>query len=64
LRAQIVRFLWKISAQHISTQLSKKVFAFTAIAGDIESIGNHVVWIAELAMQKAGEKSSYRKRQK
>jgi phosphate:Na+ symporter len=54
LRAQIVKFLWRISAQHLSTQLSKKVFAFTAIAGDIESIGNHVVWIAELAMQKAG----------
>ena len=52
LRAQIVKYLWKISAQHLSTQLSKKVFAFTAIAGDIESIGNHVVWIAELAKQK------------
>ncbi|HBI48129.1 MAG TPA: hypothetical protein DDX93_05370 [Smithella sp.] len=53
LRAQIVRFLWKISAQNKSTQLSKKIFAYTAIAGDIESIGNHVVWIAELAVQKA-----------
>ena len=53
LRAQIVRFLWKISAHNISAHLSKKVFAFTAIAGDIESIGNHVVWIAELATQKA-----------
>jgi phosphate:Na+ symporter len=59
LRAQIVKFLWKISAQHLSTQLSKKVFAFTAIAGDIESIGNHVVWIAELAMQKAGKKVKF-----
>jgi phosphate:Na+ symporter len=59
LRAQIVKFLWRISAQHTSTQLSKKVFAFTAIAGDIESIGNHIVWIAELAMQKAGGKVKF-----
>jgi len=59
LRAQIVKYLWKISAQHLSTQLSKKVFAFTAIAGDIESIGNHVVWIAELATQKAGKKVKF-----
>ena len=59
LRAQIVKFLWKISAQHLSTQLSKKVFAFTAIAGDIESIGNHVMWIAELAAQKAEGKVKF-----
>jgi phosphate:Na+ symporter len=59
LRAQIVRFLWKISAHNISAQLSKKVFAFTAIAGDIESIGNHVVWIAELAAQKAEGKIKF-----
>jgi phosphate:Na+ symporter len=59
LRAQIVKFLWRISAQHLSTQLSKKVFAFTAIAGDIESIGNHVMWIAELAAQKAAGKVKF-----
>ena len=59
LRAQIVRFLWKISAHNISAQLSKKVFAFTAIAGDIESIGNHVVWIAESAAQKAEGKIKF-----
>ena len=59
LRSQIVRFLWKISAQHLSTQLSEKVFSFTAIAGDIESIGNHVVWIAELATQKAVKKVKF-----
>jgi phosphate:Na+ symporter len=59
LRAQIVRFLWKISAHNISAHLSKKVFAFTAIAGDIESIGNHVVWIAELATQKAAGKIKF-----
>ena len=59
LRIQIVKFLWKISAQNTSAQLSKKIFAFTAIAGDIESIGNHVVWIAELASQKAEGKIKF-----
>jgi len=59
LRLQIVRFLWKISAQNKSTQLSKKIFAFTAIAGDIESMGNHVVWIAELAERKAEGKIKF-----
>lgn len=59
LRAQIVRFLRKISTQNKSTQLSKKIFAFTAAAGDIESMGNHIVWIAELAVQKAARKIKF-----
>lgn len=59
LRSQIVRFLWKISARHTSTELSKKIFAFTAIAGDIESIGNHAVLITELATQKAEGKVKF-----
>lgn len=59
LRAQIVRFLWKISAQNTSTQFSKRIFTYTAIAGDIESIGNHVVWIADLASQKAEGKIKF-----
>ncbi len=59
LRAQIIRFLWKISARDTSAQISKKVFSFTAIAGDIESIGNHVVWIAELASQKTERKIKF-----
>jgi len=65
LRAQIVKFLWRISAQHLSTHFRKRFFAFTAIAGDIESIGNHVVWITELSTQKRRQESQvYRKRQK
>jgi phosphate:Na+ symporter len=56
LRTQIVKFLWKISAGQLSVRLSKKLFAYTAIADDIESIGNHVILIADLAVQKANKK--------
>ena len=59
IRAQVVKFLLKISAQHLSEELSKKLFAFTAIAADIESIGNHVVLISELAAEKATKKIEY-----
>jgi phosphate:Na+ symporter len=55
LRAQIVKFLWKISARQLSAKLSKKLFAYTAIADDIESIGNHAILITELAFQKANK---------
>jgi len=37
----------------------EKGFCLTAIAGDIESIGNHVVWITELSTQKAGKKVKF-----
>ena len=59
LRRQITKFLWKISAQHLSTRLSKKLFSFTAITADIESIGNHVVAITELATQKEDKKIKF-----
>ena len=52
LRAQIVKYLLKVSAQQLSAELSKKVFAFTAMAGDIESIGNHIVNMNDLTAQK------------
>lgn len=56
LRRQITEFLWKISAQHLSNRLSQKLFSFTAITADIESIGRHLVAITELAAQKDGKK--------
>ena len=59
LRRQITKFLWKISAQHLSNRLSKKLFSFTAITADIESIGNHVVAITELAAQKEDKKIKF-----
>jgi phosphate:Na+ symporter len=59
LRRQIIKFLWKISAQHLSARLSKKLFCFTAITADIESIGNHVIAITELATQKEDKKIKF-----
>jgi len=56
LRRQIVRFLWKISGRRLSTQLSRRVFAYTAMAGDIKSIGNHIQSISVLVMQQAAGK--------
>lgn len=53
LRAQIVRFLWKVSGQDLSRDLSRRVFAYTAMAGDIRSIGNHIRSISALAIEQA-----------
>ncbi len=59
LRAQIVRFLWQISARHLSVKLSQKLFAYTAITDDIESIGNHVILITDLVLQKSAKKIKF-----
>ncbi len=53
LREQIVRFLWKVSGRPLSAELSRKVFAYTAMAGDIKSIGNHIQSISTLTAQQA-----------
>jgi phosphate:Na+ symporter len=53
LRAQIVKFLWKVSDHPLSEELSQCVFACTAMTGDIKSIGNHIQSISALTMQKA-----------
>ncbi len=59
LRTQIIKFLWQISAQRLSAKLSQKLFTYTAIANDIESIGNHIVWITDLIIQKAAKKIKF-----
>ncbi len=59
LRSQIVKFLWKVSAQHLSAYFSKKIFAYTAMANDIESIGRHVASISDLSVQKAHKKIKF-----
>ncbi|PKN71543.1 MAG: hypothetical protein CVU54_00540 [Deltaproteobacteria bacterium HGW-Deltaproteobacteria-12] len=59
LRAQIVKFLWRISASQLSIKLSEKLFAYTAIVDDIESIGNHITLITDLVLQKAMKKIKF-----
>jgi phosphate:Na+ symporter len=59
LRAQIVRFLWKVSDRSLSEELSQCVFAYTAMTGDIKSIGNHIQSISALTMQKALRKIKF-----
>lgn len=59
LRAQIVRFLWKASARQLSEGLSRRVFAYTAMAGDIRSIGNHIQSISSLAGEQALRKIKF-----
>lgn len=59
LRTQIVKFLWKVSSRQLSEQLSKRVFAFTALAGDIKSIGNHIQAMSILATHQADRKIKF-----
>lgn len=51
LRTQIVKFLWMASDRNLSADHSRRVFAFTAMAGDIKSIGNHIQSISSLAAE-------------
>ena len=53
LRERIVKFLWNVSGSRLSTLLSRKIFAYTAMAGDIQSIGNHVAAIGTMVAQQA-----------
>jgi phosphate:Na+ symporter len=59
LRAQIVRFLRKLALRHLSPSLSKKLFTFTAMADDIQSMGNHIECLSRLAAQKSGKKIKF-----
>lgn len=53
LRRQIVKFLWRVSGRDLSPQLSRRIFAYTAMAGDIKSIGNHIRSISALVAEQA-----------
>ncbi|MBN1366157.1 MAG: Na/Pi cotransporter family protein [Syntrophaceae bacterium] len=53
IREQTVRYLRKISAQDLSEQFSKQIFAYTAMTNDIERISSHALCINKLAFQKA-----------
>jgi len=59
IRKQIVKYLRRISAQELSEQFSKQIFAFTGMTNDIESIGIHASAINRLAHQKAERKIQF-----
>jgi phosphate:Na+ symporter len=52
LRAAIIGFLCHLSKDSLSPETSSKIFAYTAIADDIERIADHCVNLSELAQQK------------
>jgi len=52
LRTSIIRYLWQVSSGSLSEEHSRKLFAFTAMAEDIERIGDHCVNLADLARNK------------
>jgi phosphate:Na+ symporter len=52
LRREIVNFLRKISCKQLSPELSQKLFTYTAMANDIERIGDHAFILAKLASNK------------
>ncbi len=59
LRAQIVRFLWKVSSRDLSAELSRRIFAYTAMAGDIKSIGNHIQAMNALTVEQVSRKIKF-----
>ncbi|HPX55439.1 MAG TPA: Na/Pi cotransporter family protein [Syntrophales bacterium] len=52
LRHQIVRYLWKISNNELTEPRTRRLFLYTAMADDIERIGDHAMNILELARSK------------
>lgn len=52
LRVQIDRFLYKIASLHLTPQFSKILFAYTAMANDIQRMGNHIERMSDLAARK------------
>lgn len=52
LRTSIIRYLWEVSSGSLSEEHSRKLFAYTAMAEDIERIGDHCVNLADLARNK------------
>jgi phosphate:Na+ symporter len=52
LRQAIVEYLRKISCNELSEPLSQELFAYTAMADDIERMGNHIVSFVDLAREK------------
>ena len=52
LRRQILRYLWKLSSLELTESQTRRLFVYTAMADDIERIGDHAINIVELARSK------------
>jgi phosphate:Na+ symporter len=52
LRQEIVEYLRKISCNELSEALSQRLFAYTAMADDIERMCNHIVSFVDLTREK------------
>lgn len=59
LQAEITKYLWGISCGELSQPLTKRLFAFSAFAYDIERMGDRSVNLAELAEQKHKRKAHF-----
>ena len=59
LRGEIVAYLRSLSGQTLSPELSKKLFAYTAIADDVERMTNHMVNLVDLARIRSTLKISF-----
>jgi phosphate:Na+ symporter len=59
LQAEITKYLWNISCEELSPQLSKKLFAFSTIVDEIERVGDRSTNIVELAESKRKRKAIF-----
>ncbi len=59
LQAEITKYLWGISCGELSHPLTKRLFAFSSFAYDIERMGDRSVNLAELAEQKYKRKAHF-----
>ncbi|MDD3845163.1 MAG: Na/Pi cotransporter family protein [Syntrophorhabdaceae bacterium] len=59
LQAEITKYLWGISSRALSQPLTKKLFAFSSFAYDIERMGDRSVNLGELAEQKSKRRAHF-----
>jgi phosphate:Na+ symporter len=59
LRAGIMDFICKISRYQLTPEQSRKLFAYTAMADDVERIGDHAVRLAELSKRRYHLKAEF-----
>ncbi|MBP8981048.1 MAG: Na/Pi cotransporter family protein [Syntrophobacterales bacterium] len=59
LREEIVSYLRRISGNDLSPALSQRLFAYTAMADDIERLANHIVSLVSLSREKALRKIAF-----